>query len=352
MRKIMIALTLLIWTAGMALADTLYLRDGRVVQGTCIGYEQGQFMFETSNGEQTKYSAWIVSRLVVDRALASDGNRDRRFPRRDRDTTPPSAGSARWESAPAFDVRLQDQWIRSQIQVRRGQRVRVESTGSVTLEGKYSVTPDGQPNSRVSSSPMPNQNDGALIAVIGRDEEAPPILIGRQREFVADRDGMLYFTVNHWETRNAGGAFRVTVSVDRGPGGWTGDSGSTNQRREKIITIAGNQAWVDTGIDLDADVTLDIAAEGQITFRRNQLVGPDGDRSYNSSDVTYPVNNSGVGALIAKIRNQNGTDSAPRFIGAQSIKRVGSSEKGRLFLGINDNNVSDNTGSYRVTIRW
>ncbi len=228
----------------------------------------------------------------------------------------------------------------------------MESTGSVTLEGRYSVNPDGQPNSRNASLPMPNQNDGALIAVIGRDEDAPPILIGRQREFVADRDGMLYFTANHWETRNAGGAFRVTVSVDRSSGGWTGDSGSTTQRREKVITVAGNQAWVDTGIDLDTDVTLDITAEGQITFRRDQLVGPDGDRSYNASDVTYPINNSGVGALIAKIRNRNGTDSAPLYVGARSIKRVGSSEYGRLFLGINDNKTSDNTGSYRVTIRW
>jgi hypothetical protein len=352
MRKIMIALTLLLWTAGMALADTLYLRDGRAVQGTCIGYEQGQFGFETSNGEQTKYSVWQVTRLVVDRISASDDNRDRRVPRRDRDTMPSSSGNPRWENAPAFDVRLQDQWIRSQIQVRRGQRVRVESTGSVTLEGRYGVNPDGQLNSRNASLPMPNQNDGALIAVIGRDEDAPPILIGRQREFVADSDGMLFFTVNHWETRNAGGAFRVTVSVDRGPGGWTGNSGSATQRREKIITVAGNRAWVDTGIDLDADVTLDIAAEGQITFRRNQLVGPDGDRNFNASDVNYPINNSGVGALIAKIRNQNGTDSAPRFIGARSTKRVGSSEYGRLFLGINDNNTSDNAGSYRVTIRW
>ena len=352
MRKIMIALTLLLWTAGMALADTLYLRDGRVVQGTLIGYEQGQFRFEASNGEQTNYSVWQVSRIVADRVPASNDDRDRRFPRRDRDTIPSSSGSARWESAPAFDVRLQDQWIRSQIQVRRGQRVRVESAGSVTLEGRYAVNPDGQPNSRNAALPMPNQNDGALIAVIGRDEDAPPILIGRQREFVADRDGMLYFTVNHWETRNAGGAFRVTVSVNRGPGGGIGDLGGATQRREKVITISGNQAWVDTGIDLDADMTLDIAAEGQITFRRNQLVGPDGDRSYNASDVNYPMNNSGVGALIAKIRYQNGTDSAPRFIGAHSTRRVGSSEYGRLFLGINDNNVSDNTGSYRVTIRW
>ena len=128
--------------------------------------------------------------------------------------------------------------------------------------------------------------------------------------------------------------------------------GDSLQRHEKIITIVGNQAWVDTGIDLDADVTLEIVAEGQIIFRKNQLVGPDGDHSCNASDVIYPVNNDGVGALIAKIRYQNGINSAPRFIGAQSIRRVGSSEYGRLFLGINDNKTSDNTGAYRVTIRW
>jgi hypothetical protein len=352
MRKIMVALALLLLVAGMALADTLTLRNGTVLQGTCIGYEGGQFIFETSNGEQTKYSSWQVSRLTMDRGTNSDENtRYRRLPRQDRDNLPSSSGAARWESIPAFDVRLQEQWIRSQVQVRRGQRVRVESTGTVQLEGR-NVNPDGQSNSRNANLPMANQNDGALIAVIGRDEDAPPILIGHQREFVADRDGTLYFTVNHWETHNAGGAFRVTVSIDRSTGGRLGDLRGATQRREKAITVPGNTAWVDTGIELNNDVTLDITAEGQITFRRNQLVGPEGDIGYNSKDVRYPINSSGVGALIAKIRYSNGTESAPRFIGAHNTKTIGSSEYGRLFLGINDNAVNDNTGSYAVTIRW
>ena len=352
MRKIVMALMLLVWVAGMALADTIYMRDGSSMQGRCIGYEDGYFIFELSNGNQVKYLARDVSRLVMDSRTSADDTRYRRFPRRDSDNTPPPSANARWESAAAFDVRLQDQWIRSQVQVRRGQRVRVEATGSVTLEGRHAINPDGQPSSRNASLPMPNQNDGALIAVIGRDEDAPQMLVGRQREFVADRDGMLYFTVNHWETRNAGGAFRVTVSVDRGTGGWFGGSRGGTQRREKVITVPGNAAWIDTGIDLDSDVTLDITAEGQITFRRNQLVGPDGDIKSNDRDVKYPINSSGVGALIGKVRYSNGTESAPRFIGVHNVKRIGPSEYGRLLLGINDNGVNDNTGSYTVTIRW
>ena len=352
MRKIMIELALLLLVAGMALADTIYMKDGSSMQGKCNGFEDGYFLFEVSNGKQVRYSSRDVSRLVIDGRTDMDDSRYRKPPRRDRDNTPSSPDVARWESAPAFDVRLQDKWIRSQVQVRKGQRVRVESTGTVTLEGRYVVSPDGQPNSRNASLPMPNQNDGALIAVIGREEDAPTILVGRQREFVADRSGMLYFTVNHWETRNAGGAFRLTVSVDRGTGGWFGDSRGATQRREKVITIPGNKAWVDTGIDLNDDVTLEITTEGRITFRKNQLVGPDGEIQFNNRDVKYPINSSGVGALIAKIRFSNGTESAPRFIGERNVERIGRSEYGRLFLGINDNEVKDNTGSYSVTIRW
>jgi hypothetical protein len=104
---------------------------------------------------------------------------------------------------------------------------------------------------------------------------------------------------------------------------------------------------------LDTDMTLDIAAEGQIAFSRNhQLVGPDGDRSANASDVKYPIASAGFGALIARIQYDNGNYSAPRFVGPRGIMRIGSSDYGRLFIGINDNDVSDNTGSYRVTIRW
>ena len=298
MRKIMMALVMLVSVAAAAQADTIYMRNGSSMQGKCVGFEDGYFLFELSNGNQAKYLARDVSRLVIESRTASDDTRYRKFPWRDRNNPAPPTGGPRWESTTPFDVRLQDQWIRSQVQVRRGQRVRVEASGTVTLEGKRTVNPDGQANSRPFDSPMPNQNDGALIAVIGKDEDAPPIFIGRQREFVAERDGMLYFTVNHWETSNAGGAFRVTISVDRNTGGSRG----ATQRREKVITVPGNKAWVDTGIDLD-----DRCDAGHQHGRSDHISQEPARRSgrrhsYNNKDVRYPINSSGVGALIAKVR--------------------------------------------------
>ena len=57
-----------------------------------------------------------------------------------------------------------------------------------------------------------------------------------------------------------------------------------------------------------------------------------------------------AGGLIAKIG-----ESAPLFIGAQrTIQRAPVS--GRLYLGVNDDHLDDNSGEYRVSItiqqRW
>ncbi len=351
-QKILVTLVFLVLTAGAVLADTLYLKNGSVLKGTFVGFENGEFTFELSNGNRVKFRAAEVSRLVRDNER--NDPRDDTYPRRDPNNPPPS-GSGRWESQPAFDVRLADQWIRSQIQLSYGQRVRVEASGTVTLEGRTQVAPDGLRDRRDPDSPMPNENDGALIAAIGQDANSPVIFVGRSREFVADRDGILYFTVNHWETRDARGAFRVNVSVNRSTSG--GDPGAPGGQvptrgREKTITVSATQPWTDTGIDLEPNMTVEIIAEGQITIGNRNNSGPDGNRNVNVGTSSYPIQNEGVGALIGKIRYRDGRDSNFVFVGSRATPSTEPNEYGRLFLGINDDYFRDNSGSYRVTIRW
>jgi hypothetical protein len=356
MRKLLGTLVLLVLAAGAVWADTLYLKNGSVLKGAFVGYENGEFIFEISNGNRVKFRAAEVSRLVLDNDRTDPRNEN--YPRRDPNTPPSSGGTGtggRWETQPAFDVKLADQWIRSQIQVAYGQRVRVEASGTVTLEGATQTTPDGLNGRRDPDAPMPNENDGALIAAIGQDANSPSIFIGRSREFVADRDGLLYFTVNHWETRNSRGAFRVNVSVDRSttgvdpnqPGGPV-----PTQGREKTITISATQPWTDTGIDLEPNMTVEIVAEGQITIGNRNQSGPDGNRNANVNTSSYPIQGEGVGALIAKIRYRDGRDSNFVFVGARATPSTEPNEYGRLFLGINDDYFRDNSGSYRVTIRY
>jgi len=344
MRKVFAALILTVLMASAALADVLYLKNGSVLRGRFVGYENGKFIFETG-GNRLEFRPDQVSRLVIGR----DDDRPPGGP-----SDPPSPPGGRWEAATPFDVRLEDQWHRSQIQVERGQRVRVEASGTIYLEGRTSTGPDGLQGRRDPDAPMPQQNDGALVAALGQDTNSPPIFIGRSREFTADRDGVLYFTVNHWETRDARGAFRVNVSVDRSGG--SGETGGGSRpgpgQREKTITVYANQSWTDTGIDVGPNMTFTITAEGTIDIGNRASSDPDGNRNANNSTSNYPMSDVGAGALIGKIRYRDGRNSNFVFIGSRGAPTSEPDEYGRLFLGINDDYFRDNTGSYRVTIRW
>jgi len=344
MRKIFAALVLTVLMASAALADVLYLKNGSVLRGRFVGYENGKFIFETG-GNQLEFRPDQVSRLVV-------GRDDDRSPSEPSEPSePPSSPGERLEQAQPFEVRLEEQWHRSQIQVERGQRVRVAASGTIYLEGRTATGPEGLQGRRDPDAPMPQQNDGALVAAVGQDSNSPPIFIGRSREFTADRAGVLYFTVNHWETRDARGAFRVNVSVDRS-GGEAGGGSRPGQEREKTITVNANQPWTDTGIDVEPNMTFTITAEGTIDIGNRASSGPDGNRNASSSSSSYPISDVGAGALIGKIRYRDGRDSNFVFIGSRGAPTSEPNEYGRLFLGVNDDYFRDNTGSYRVTIRW
>ena len=367
MRKVFAALILTVLMASAALADVLYLKDGSVLKGSFIGYENGKFIFETG-GNRLEFRPDQVSRLVVERDdyRPTTDRRPTTGRRPPNDSSePPYSPSERREPIRTFDVKLEEQWFRSQIQIERGQRVRIEASGTIYLEGRTATGPEGLQGRRDPDSPLPQENDGALVAAIGQDPNSPPIFIGSSLEFTADRDGVLYFTVNHWETRDARGSYRVNVIINRGGGGeraggsrpgQTGDEtdgGSrTGQTREKTINVYANQPWIDTGIDVGPNMTFTITAEGTIEIGNRASSDPDGNRNANSSVSNYPMNDVAAGALIGKIRYRDGRDSNFVFIGSRGGASSEPNEYGRLFLGVNDDDFRDNTGSYRVTIRW
>lgn len=358
MRKFFSVIVLAVLLASAALADTLYLKNGSVLKGTFIGYENGQFIFELPNGNRPKFRPTEVSRLVIERDTVAGNQPDPSRPgppSRDNSNSGTGNNNAGWETAPAFDVRLEEKWIRSNIQVARGQLVRVQATGTIMLDGRTQTGPDGLNSKRDPDAPLPDANDGALIAAIGQDPNSPPIFIGRGVEFVAENDGLLYFTVNHWEVSNARGAFRTTVSVDRN---YRGDvnsgntGGAPSQGKEKTVLVYANQQWTDTGIDVEPNMTFQITAEGEIEISNRTFARPEGNESAKVRGSVYPLPEAGVGALITKIRYRDGRDSNLLFVGAQGGATTDPGEYGRLFLGINDDYLRDNKGSFKVVIRW
>jgi hypothetical protein len=109
------------------------------------------------------------------------------------------------------------------------------------------------------------------------------------------------------------------------------------------IQVSGSAAWTDIGITVRRGDRIGFSTSGQVSFRNGtRAVGPDGSASENRAGA--PVQNVGVGGLIGRVGN-----GAPFAIGSSS-QLITMPASGRLFLGINDSGVGDNSGAFVVTI--
>jgi Ca2+-binding EF-hand superfamily protein len=111
-----------------------------------------------------------------------------------------------------------------------------------------------------------------------------------------------------------------------------------------FVRVEGTQRWTDTGITVRAGDTINFDSQGtvRISNNRNDIAGVGGTLS-NRRDANSPLPNQVVGALIARIGN-----SPPLFIGTRQSVRAPFG--GRLYLGVNDADLNDNSGDFQVTV--
>ena len=116
------------------------------------------------------------------------------------------------------------------------------------------------------------------------------------------------------------------------------------QLESGAISIAANQGWVNTGIRVRKGQMINFRVNGEI-----QLSGDANDRAVSAGSTSgrtvpgSPLPNALAGALIGRVGN-----GAPFGIGNQAS--VSMPDNGVLFLGINDNTLTDNTGNFSVVI--
>ena len=367
MKKIILALAMVIAAVSMAAADTIYLRDGRTIQGTVLGFVNGRFVVRVENRYSTANSDSNVSRN-----RNNEGEIQYFRPEEiDRvEIEGRSLDDGRFETR-EVQVTLESNWIDSGIYLRRGERVQVSASGLITV-GRSRISPDGL-RSTDTSAPLPGAAEGELIGAIGNDPRAPIIELGSNHEFTADRNGRLFLTANRGSYTDARGAFTVQVRRERSVtardtyedretgirsrgsdnGDRPSDRGRSGQRERLVEVPANSSRGVDTGIDLRAGDPITISASGTIVAgSRVGEVGPDGARSNGLGSVvnTRPLPGSGVGALIAYIRMANGKLSPPYLIGSNLSSSV--PMDGRLILAVNDDNYNDNSGSFSVRVRY
>jgi hypothetical protein len=390
MKKIIIALLFVVVCAPLALADTIYLRDGRTVRGTVLGFIGGRFAVRvatatggtTTTGTTTEQGEVQFFRPNQIERVEIEGR---------------SLDEARFSSR-TVEVGLASNWIDSGVDLRRGERISVKATGTI-VAGRSRITPGGL-RSVDPTAPLPRAAEGVLIGAIGNEPDSPIIEIGIGRDFVADRDGRLYLTANRGTFSDARGAYTVQVRTERDltprrrdnaasrnnndevendddifdtrrtspapvrsrlPGGDnrdnrdnrdTGDAGRVGAPRELSVNVPGTSRDTDSGVELRAGEQVTISASGMvIAGRRIGEVGPQGGRATGFGSIigTRPVPTAGPGALIGFIRASNGQISQPFLIGNQLT--FNAQVDGRLILAINDDDYSDNGGNFAVRIR-
>ncbi|MFM8532054.1 MAG: LecA/PA-IL family lectin [Acidimicrobiia bacterium] len=174
-----------------------------------------------------------------------------------------------------------------------------------------------------------------------------------QGELIAIRNGQIEFE----ERRGFGGGRTLRFDrdeVDRiefenrrfGGGNTNGNSfgGRPSGMRERQTIVSADVAWNDSGVDVRAGQTVYFEAQGRVRWGRDRQDGPAGERN-SPSNPNRPMGNRNAAALIGRI----GDDLF--FVGDEAgPMRMRSS--GRLFLGVNDDVLTDNSGNFRVVVYY
>ena len=257
-------------------------------------------------------------------------------------------------------------WMSTGLRLRAGDPVRIKAWGRVRLAsaGSLLVDPTG---ADLPAEPrlMSEARAGQLIAVIG-DDDNEYIAVGRESDFKAARDGMLYFTLNQNDTTGNTGDFEIRVAVgnSRGLAFGRGDEAlaraqggtpprvvpdkpepaSTNDSM-KTVTVSSRLDWTNTYLNVNRGDTVVVESTGTIGLDlAGKSCGPDGLPA--AKDMAKLILDKPTGAVVAVIGVDNNDFI---FLGASG--RFKAQRSGLLFLGVNEGDLTNNAGAFTARVR-
>ena len=241
-RHSLYSLALVFALVAPVLADTIRLKDGSVIRGQVVGFKDQQFTVLIGSGSQGRRSRTLIyvediESIEFDDSTTSGAaglaNDDRQAndtssepdnpPSRSNQPTRPVSQPMPASSPTFFTIKVavradntNNGWSNSGLVVRKGQRLRISATGRVSLGGepKRFSTPNGLSGTD-NDKLMRTEATGALIAVIGDDND-DFLLIGTRRDFVAQRDGVLFLGVNEGNLNDNTGTYDVVIEAEAG----------------------------------------------------------------------------------------------------------------------------------------
>lgn len=123
------------------------------------------------------------------------------------------------------------------------------------------------------------------------------------------------------------------------------DRPSEAPARARSVVVPANVLWTNTGVNVSRGQSLRIEPSGEIrlSFNGEDIAHPAGALSFRHASKA-PLPTIPVGALIGRINN-----GQPFPIG-DTTQAFDMPNNGRLFLGINDDHVADNSGNFVVKV--
>jgi hypothetical protein len=154
---------------------------------------------------------------------------------------------------------------------------------------------------------------------------------------------LLYFRTTSGEERRIPLNQVGRLYMGRFPGG-AQPSAPADPVNPGAIQVPGNQAWVATPLRVQRGDSVRFAVTGRVQLSDNaeDVAVPDGSLRQRRTPGA-PIPQSLTGQLIGRVGN-----SAPFPIGANAT--VAMPADGQLFVGINDDELRDNTGDFFVTV--
>lgn len=137
---------------------------------------------------------------------------------------------------------------------------------------------------------------------------------------------------------------RIYIARPPGSGGVTSNPPQPSTPGASGVRVAANQRWVDTGITVRRGERVRFSASGEIQLSSdgNDVATPAGSRT--GRRPSGPMPQALAGALLGRV------GPVQMFgIGNQTTSLAMPAD-GRLFLGVNDDNVDDNRGEFQVEV--
>ena len=235
------------------MADTIRLKDGSIIKGKITAFGNGKFtiaMGDGSRARQMSFAAAEIDSIQFDSPRSSPqivNAAVRKTPVNDiedeviEDSAPPKVvprvvmrDTTAKVNIPAATVKAKtplgavkpieigvrvladnssNGWTNSGFVVKKGQKIRISGSGQISIGGGKTATPSGLYDIEDSGKLLPSVPTGALIAVIG-DDNNEFIYVGSSREFTATRDGALFLGVNEGNLNDNSGNFDVKIQID------------------------------------------------------------------------------------------------------------------------------------------